>query len=141
MEEIKSEVRASDICKSVGGLDIVDVFQLEDGRMEVTWAPTDHAIHDELAYLATTVEMPISRTSLQAKAKNDLMHYLFSRDNLWYGIRCPKSVWILFMKSQDISEETITSFINAWTKSPIKKLIDKELVDAIRGTKTWMGLE
>lgn len=141
VENVQSEVQAQDICANVGGLHITGVYQLEDGRMEVTWDPTDNPIHDEFAYLATTVDLPVARTNQQARNKNDLMHYLFDRDNKWYGIRCPKAVWILFMKSQDIPETTVDSFIKAWTTSPIKKLIDKELIEAVRGTKQWTGLE
>lgn len=141
MPETQSNLHIANVCKDVGGLNIVDVYQLEDGRMEVIWSPVDRAIDDELAYLAATVALPVSRTRNQASIKNDLIHYLFNRENLWYGIRCPKEVWRLFMKSKDIPDKTVDAFINTWTTSPVKRLIDKELVDAVRGIRPWTGLE
>jgi hypothetical protein len=126
---------------SVGGLEVVEVYQLGDGRMEVQWVPVDRSIDEELEYLAQKVNLQVSRTKSQAASKEDLIHYLFDRENKWYGIRCPKEVWRLFMKSKDISNDLVDAFIKEWTESPIKRLMDKELVEEVRSTRPWTGLE
>ncbi len=125
----------------VDGIAVKEVFQLRDGRMEVRWDPIDIVIPDEFEYLSRLCDMNLARTENEASVKPDPVEYIFNRDAFWEGIRCPKEVWGLFMKSKDFTEEQVMSFYKAWAKSPIKGLIDKGVyertVSEVAAERPW----
>ena len=103
------------------GLLITEVFLLGDGRIEVNWVPVDRAIPEEIEYLSERAELPVMRTQMQARLKDAEIHYLFSPDNNWRGIRCPKKVWALYMKSRGWTDEQVADFEARADKAPKKK--------------------
>ena len=122
MAEVPKEIRVT-----VGGIAVKEVFQLKDGRMEIRWDPVDVVIPDELEYLSKLCDMNLSRTEAQASLRSDPVEYIFTREAYWEGLRCPKQIWGLFMKAKGFSDEAVDNFYKAWTKSPIKELIEKDL--------------
>ncbi len=114
---------------TVDGIKVKEVFQLKDGRMELRWDPIDVVIPDEIEYLSRICEMNTSRTEAEAADRPDPVEYIFTRDAFWEGMRCPKEVWGLFMKSKGFTQAAVISFYKAWAKSPIKSLIPKEVYD------------
>ncbi len=120
---------SSKILVTVDQIAVKEVFQLKDGRMELRWDPLDRVIPEEIEYLTRVCEMNLSRTEAEAAAKSDPVEYIFTKDALWEGQRCPKEVWGLFMKCKDFSEEEVMNFYRMWATSPIKGLIDKALYD------------
>ena len=124
MSEVPKEIQVT-----VDGITIKEVFQLKDGRMELRWEPIDVVIPEEIEYLARVCEMNLSSKEGEAAAKSDPVEYIFTREAFWEGMRCPKEVWGLFMKSKDFSDQAVTNFFKAWAKSPIKGLIEKTAYD------------
>jgi len=126
MSDVPKEIQVT-----VDGITVKEVFQLKDGRMELRWDPVDRVIPDELEYLSRICEMTLARTEAQAVNRPDPVEYIFTREAFWEGMRCPKEVWGLFMKSKGFSDKAVTNFYKAWAKSPIKGLIDKGLYDKV----------
>lgn len=124
MTEVPKEIQVT-----VDGITVKEVFQLRDGRMELRWSPMDRVIPDEIEYLSRLCEMNLARTDAEAASNPDPVEYIFTREAFWEGLRCPKEVWGLFMKSKGFTDVAVTEFYKAWAKSPIKSLIDKELYD------------
>lgn len=104
------------------GLLITEVFLLGDGRVEVNWSPVDRAIPEEIEYLSERAALPVLRTQMQSKMREAEIHYLFTPDNLWRGIRCEKSVWGLYLRSRGWTEDQVQSFYDRADKAPKKKL-------------------
>jgi hypothetical protein len=114
---------------SIKGLpfQVTELYQLGDGRMEIRWTPTERAIDDEFQYLSEKLAMPVAKTARHAQMNNDQMHYLIDEGGKWYGIRCPKAAWELYLLAKGATDEEVKSFISTWTKSPTKELCPREL--------------
>ncbi len=123
------EEKSSKILVTVDGIEVKEVYQLKDGRMELRWDAIDVPIPEEIEYLTRICEMNLSRTEAEASHKSDPVEYIFTREAFWEGMRCPKEVWGLFMKCKGFSEEDVMKFYRVWAVSPVKALIDKTLYD------------
>lgn len=123
------EEKTRETLVTVDEIKVKQVFQLKDGRMELRWEPLDRVIPDEIEYLSRLCEINLARTDVEAANRPDPVEYIFNRDAFWEGLRCPKEVWGLFMKSKGFTEGAVLEFYKAWAKSPIKGLIDKVVYD------------
>lgn len=106
----------------VDGLKFTSFFQLADGRMEVNWEPTEKQIPQELEYLSEKIPMLVARTRRQSTENEDLMHYLFTTDAKWRGVRCPSLVWKLFLQAKGVDPQAVDKFLEEWACSPSKTL-------------------
>lgn len=130
VEDIKLPI---EVC----GLTVTGFFQLGDGRMEVLWEPKDMEIPEEIEYLAKKAGMEIAQTLLQSRMKNDPVEYLFTPDVLLRGLRCPKQVFQLFMMARKVEDKVIDGLLALYAKSPIKTLVDKDLVNEVAARRPW----
>jgi hypothetical protein len=104
------------------GLLVTEVFVLADGRIEVNWLPVDRAIPEEIEYLSDRTDLPVHRTQMQSILRDASVHYLFSPDNLWRGIRCSKEFWCLFMRAKGWLDANVDEFIKDLERAPKKKI-------------------
>lgn len=105
------------------GLLVTEIFVLADGRIEVNWAPVDRAIPEEIEYLSDRSDLQVHRTQMQAVLREASVHYLFSPDNMWRGIRCSKEFWCLYMRAKGWGDTEVNQFIEDLSRAPKKKIV------------------
>jgi hypothetical protein len=97
---------------------VLGISTLSDGRIEVLWEPVDENIPEDMEYLSSRSDLPISKTETQAKFRDDPMHYIFDKSGLWSGIRCPKEIWARYLSSDTKGEA-------AWKQNDVEAFYKK----------------
>lgn len=108
---------------TLGKVQIISVYLLADERIEINWVPQDMEIPEEIEYLSERSDMSVSRTQVQAKMRDDAMHYLFTDEALLRGIRCPLVAWTLYMKSQGKTDADVEAFKERVKNGPKKRIV------------------